>query len=317
MLARNGRKTQNPVLLMIIFAILNGHRNGNDIPYKQFCWTSMLPVLAVGRNWMWVRYSPTNYTNWFGEITWCNMFPMFSYVFPMAQCFQSPDGKSLIFPGKVIEAWESSGWFIQQGPFNKWGTGDIPSSWYEIPRNLNKHGTEKKHIQPPHPISSNSTKRRPPHVICLRTSIHHYISRTINSTIIQHHPVLPKKMPRNFQKISTKHRKIQPPKQLTSANLAPFSSNQSCSDFSSTNFCLGVAMATKAVRQGSMAPKPLASKQPVFAWGSGRFPGISWWLHEISWGCNQCNHSKTGDFSPTTAKYASFLWKMDDSAMKT
>lgn len=144
---------------------------------------------------------------------------MFSYVFPMAQCFQSPDGKSLMFPGKVTEAWESSGWFIQQGPFNKWGTGDIPSSWYEIPGNLNKHGTEKT-TSKPHPISSNSTKRRPPHVICLWTSIHHYPYRTINSTIIQHHPVLPKKMPRNFQKISTiTYSKSNPNKQLSSANL--------------------------------------------------------------------------------------------------
>ncbi len=46
----------------------------------------------------------------------------------------------------------------------------------------------------------------------------------------------------------------------------PFSSSQSCSDFNSTNFCLGVAMATRAVRQGSMAPKPRASKHPVLAW---------------------------------------------------
>ena len=54
MLVRNVRKTQNPVLLMIIFAILNGHRNGNDIPYKQFCWTSMLPVgVGVGTGCEW------------------------------------------------------------------------------------------------------------------------------------------------------------------------------------------------------------------------------------------------------------------------
>ena len=38
-----------------------------------------------------------------------------------------------------------------------------------------------------------------------------------------------------------------------------------CSDLSSTCRCLGVAMATRAVRHGSMAPKPRASRQPVLA----------------------------------------------------
>ena len=277
----------------------------------------MLPVLAVGRNWMWVRYSPTNYINWFGEITWCNMFPMFSYMFS-----QWPN----VFNHLMGNHW----CFLERSLRHGNLRDDLSNKAHSTNEELeiyHHHGTKyleistniapkKNHIQPPHPISSNSTKRRPPHVICLRTSIHHYISRTINSTIIQHHPVLPKWCP----EISRKYQRniaTPTPQTLSSANLAPFSSNQSCSDFSSTNFCLGVAMATKAVRQGSMAPKPLASKQPVFAWGSGRFPGISWWAHEISWGCNQCNHSKTGDFSPTTAKYASFSWKVDDGAMKT
>ena len=156
----------------------------------------MLPVLAVGRNWMWVRYSPTNYINWFGEITWCNMFPMFSYMFS-----QWPN----VFNHLMGNHW----CFLERSLRHGNLRDDLSNKAHSTNEELeiyHHHGTKyleistniapkKNHIQPPHPISSNSTKRRPPHVICLRTSIHHYISRTINSTIIQHHPVLPKWCP--------------------------------------------------------------------------------------------------------------------------
>lgn len=158
--------------------------------------------LVVGRNWMWVRYSPTNYTNWFGEITWCNIFPIFAYVFSyVPNVFNHLMGNHWCFPERSLRHGHLRDDKSPTRPI-QWGTGDIPSSWYQRPGNLNKHSTEKTtsshHIQ----TTSNIIQRRPPHVICLWTSIHHYIYPWQNHKL-QDHPT----SSQNYQNYAQKYLK--------------------------------------------------------------------------------------------------------------